>query len=85
MNVNSKVGFRVPQGSSLGPLMFLIYVNDFPDIIVTESMVYMYADDIVLLSSNPSPIVSEEMLSRDMNRAHEWCNNNCLTINSHEV
>ena len=34
----------VPQGSVLGPILFIIYVNDMPDVI--DSMLLMFADDI---------------------------------------
>ena len=39
----------VPQGSVLGPILFVCYVNDMPDLIA--SFIYMYADDTKLFAS----------------------------------
>ena len=50
-NVSSEtcpVLFSVPQGSILGPLLFIVYVNDIPDAI-THSSCFMFADDVKLL------------------------------------
>ena len=44
-----KITCGVPQGSILGPLLFLLYVNDMPDV-VKDSSIYLYADDTVLLN-----------------------------------
>ena len=44
-----KITCGVPQGSLLGPLLFLLYVNDMPDV-VKDSSIYLYADDTVLLN-----------------------------------
>ena len=75
-----KVNFGVPQGSSLGPLMFLMFINDFPRHI-NNSKVFMYADDIVLISSGDTYVESERLLREDVEVTNEWCNRNCLTVN----
>lgn len=43
----SSIKFGVPQGSILGPKLFSLYVNDFPDFI-TSGELYMFADDTTI-------------------------------------
>ncbi len=44
------VGWRVPQGSVLGPLLLSVFVNDLPDVV--NSQVNLYADDTTLYHSS---------------------------------
>ena len=46
----------VPQGSILGPLFFLLYINDFATITAKNAKVMLYADDTSLVINCPSPI-----------------------------
>jgi hypothetical protein len=45
----AKIRHGVPQGSVLGPLFFLLYVNDLPEIINKTSMPIIFADDTSIL------------------------------------
>ena len=70
----------VPQGSILGPLLFLFYVNDLPTV-VNHCSVSLYADDTVLycFSSNIKDL--ENALNEDMSRIALWLNQNKLILN----
>ena len=57
---------RVPQGSILGPLLILIYINDLPDGL--ESLVKLFADNIFLFSKVYDSNVSARQLSNDLQK-----------------
>lgn len=62
-----KVPSGVPQGSVLGPILFLLYINDVSDIIPHSVSSNMYADDIKIYSIN-NPLVLQEAIDR----VHSW-------------
>ena len=83
-NVTSDMGSitcGVPQGSILGPLLFLIYINHLNSCLTCTSD-FLYADDTVLLcSGNDLDNVCDNM-QVDLDNISNWCNSNKLTINS---
>ena len=66
----SPVTSGVPQGSVLGPLLFLIFINDLPDCI-SSSSVRLYADDSVVYRHISSPDDSTR-LQKDLDALQEW-------------
>ncbi len=74
------VNIGVPQGSILGPLLFIIYVNELPNCI-TSCDISMYADDTVFFFSSKSVKNIEGKLNEDLANVQKWFRDNLLTLN----
>ena len=70
----------VPQGSILGPLLYIIYANDIKDTL-TNSKVAFYADDTVLYSSNKDLTKAMANIQKDLDSISEWYKLNGIYIN----
>lgn len=70
----------VPQGSILGPILFLIYINDLPECLRFSNCL-LYADDTTIYAYNKSANVIVDQLNYDLSNLSHWCAENKLCIN----
>ena len=73
-----KLTCGVPQGSILGSLLFLCYVNDMPSSV--NCMLLQYADDSALIISDKDPVKIGQNLSRNLDNCNKWLVDNKLSL-----
>lgn len=82
MSDAAPVGRGVPQGSILGPLLYILYASDITNSI-KNCKFHLYADDLqVYISFKPSETArGVDLLNEDLERIAQWSDKNNLTIN----
>jgi hypothetical protein len=77
----SKIRHGIPQGSILGPLLFLLYINDLPSFIKNKSKPILFADDtsITVTNSSPPNFISDIMTVFE--QLNKWFSANNLSLN----
>lgn len=76
----------VPQGSVLGPLLFILYTHDMW--FGLENQLVAYADDATLIAVIPSPdrrLVVSESLNRDLAKINDWCSLWGMKLNANKT
>lgn len=74
------VEYGVPQGSTLRPFLFLLYINDLPNSI--SSVPRLFADDTCLIVKDADLDCLEYKLNSELDGVKTWINANTLTINA---
>jgi hypothetical protein len=75
-----EINCGVPQGSILGPLLFIIYINDMHSAL-KKSIVHHFADDTNLLFSHKNPEVIRKTMNNELKLLYDWLCANKLSLN----
>ena len=78
-SLSQNVTCGVPQGSTLGPLLFIIYINDLVQ--TTNFKVNLFVDDTLLIMLHKSIKKMQKQVNYKINQVGKWMNANKLTIN----
>ena len=81
LSTECMISCGVPQGSVLGPLLFLIYINDIHNSSAKLSF-YLFADDTSLLYADTNLKSLEKTVNSELLKVSDWLNANKLTLNA---
>ena len=74
--------YGVPQGSVLGPFLFLLYINDIFDCVHSKTFCHLYADDTVIIQSAKNPESLKAGLEMQLEYLSAWFYCNKLSVNT---
>ena len=77
----ANVSYGIPQGSVLGPLLFLLYVNDVHQR-SNKLKFYLFADHTNILYADKNLKSLENIVNIELQNLHEWLTSNKLTLNT---
>ena len=80
------VSCGVPQGSIMGPLFFLIFMNDLPLSLETSvTSIDLYPDDTTIYDVQQNKEKLEENLQKSLTLLDKWCRENGLLLNTYKT
>lgn len=81
MSDEREIKYGVPQGSVLGPILFILYINDLKQHLGQHCEIRMFADDTMLYVAEHDMDVMEQRLNSAMSLLDDWLSRNSMFLN----
>lgn len=78
----TNISYGVPQGSVLGPTLFLVYINNLCNLKVGDARIFSYADDTAVIFSSTSWSKARNEAEMGLTKINHWLRENLLTLNA---
>ena len=76
-----KITNGVPQGLILGPLLFLIYINNLPTATESDAKIVLFADDTSIITTSPNQERLQTALNKTLSGINLWFKAKFLSLN----
>jgi len=71
----------VPQGSTVVPILFLLYINDLPAVVNQKAIPVLFADDTIILFTPRNTREFHMNIDTVFGNVNTWLKTNCLSLN----
>jgi hypothetical protein len=77
----TEIKFGVPQGSILGLLFSLLYINDITNVSINGAKIFLYTDDTSIIVTNPDYNGYKLAMNKIFHEVSNWFKTNLLSLN----
>lgn len=84
LSTERKTSYGVPQGSKLGPILFILFTNELLRVF-NQGVAFAYADDIAIVVKHKCLKTAISRMQEEFDKVSQWCHDHGLVINAEKT